>query len=428
MNRLNTTLGSYLPSFFVMEVGFPFPSTIDYTKPIDENWISIFTHEYIHFLQDISTYVGINNAYVYSEHIHGLVSSIYSIPQGQLHIPVNMPNNYGNIDLNRFVNTEGMGTLTEFDEFFLTKVKKKYKKVPFQNKYANRLTQILLKSAKGDKATFGSRAIMESMAYLMEREITRGFMAAPDYPYHAAEMVVEHIFPEFGKDKLRVIALCDACLQFSEPGKIFVQSLEIFKEQNFVPQNANLIIDHFYSCPCEQMGVSTKMMVGFISMSMMVGERLKLYLKGKEFSPFHHVVYNLLGFGMRERINNRYFMLDIVRNGYVLRNPLMNRYIKTTGTPIIKDCNDDYWFVPPKGVNISDYWIDYFPAIEQVYKCLAEGNSICEMIPWCEKSPHAMMYDRCYMEPWKRVQDAYLCPYAMLWKNWNLQGYVPTEA
>ena len=135
MNILNSTLGSYLPSFFVMEVGFPFPSTMGYTQPIDEKWISIFTHEYIHFLQDISTYVGINNAYVYSEHIHGLVSSVYCIPQGRLHIPVNMPNNYSNVDLNRFVNTEGMGTLTVFDEFFLSKVKKKYKKVPFQNKY-----------------------------------------------------------------------------------------------------------------------------------------------------------------------------------------------------------------------------------------------------------------------------------------------------
>ena len=426
MNWLNSTLGSYMPSFFVMEVGFPFPSTMDYTQPIDEKWISIFTHEYIHFLQDISTFVGINNAYVYSEYIHGLVNSIYSNPKGVLYIPVKMPRNYGNVELNRFVNTEGMGTLIEVEEFFLTKMEKKYIKVPFPNPYVDRLTQIVLTSAKGEKVIFGSRAIMESMAYLIEREITRGFVAAPDYPYHAAEMVVDKMFPEFGNDKLRIIALCDACLQFSEPGKIFVQSLEIFKKQNFVPQNANSIIDHFYSCPCEQMGKTTKMMIGFISMSMMVGERLKLYLRGREFKSFHNVVHNLLGFGMRERISNRYFMLDIVRNGYVLDNPLMNRYIKTTGTPIIKDSNEDYWFVPPKGIDVSGYWIDYFPAIEQIYKCLAEGSTICEMIPWCEKSPHATVDDRCYMEPWSHVSDTYLCPYAMLWMHWNLQGYVPT--
>lgn len=65
------------------------------------------------------------------------------------------------------------------------------------------------------------------------------------------------------------------------------------------------------------------MLQGLVSMGMMVGERLKLYLKGSFFKPFHNVVHNLLGFGMKERILNRYFMLDIVRNGYVLDNPLM---------------------------------------------------------------------------------------------------------
>lgn len=61
---------------------------------------------------------------------------------------------------------------------------------------------------------------MESMAYMMERMITHGSVSAPDYPYNAAEMVVDYIYPEFGKDKLNIIALCDACMQFSEPGKI----------------------------------------------------------------------------------------------------------------------------------------------------------------------------------------------------------------
>ena len=58
--------------------------------------------------------------------------------------------------------------------------------------------------------------------YMMERMITHGSVSAPDYPYNAAEMVVDYIYPEFGNDKLNIIALCDACLQFSEPGKIFV--------------------------------------------------------------------------------------------------------------------------------------------------------------------------------------------------------------
>ena len=121
MNKLNTTLGSYLPSFFMMEVDFPFSSK-DLTAPFYEKWISVFTHEYIHFLQDITTFVGLNNAFVYSEHIHGLVNGIYQHPKGNLAVPVSIPCNYANIELNQFVNTEGIGTLKEVDEFFLVKI------------------------------------------------------------------------------------------------------------------------------------------------------------------------------------------------------------------------------------------------------------------------------------------------------------------
>ena len=42
MNKLNTTLGSYLPSFFMMGVSFPFSSE-DVKVPFEEKWISIFT-------------------------------------------------------------------------------------------------------------------------------------------------------------------------------------------------------------------------------------------------------------------------------------------------------------------------------------------------------------------------------------------------
>lgn len=387
MQTLNTTLGSYMPAFFRMEVDFPFPSGYDWNRRLSEKDISVFTHEYIHFLQDISTYVGLNNAYVYSEQIHGYVSYIYSFPKGEFSIPVILPENYGNIDLNKFVNTNCIGDFKEQEEFFLTKIKKRYINVRYDNPYVKYLTQIILIPARGRSVVFGARAIMESMAYLIEMFITRGSTTPPDFPYLSAELVVDKIYPEFGDDMLRVIALCDCCLQFSQPGKIFVQSLEIFKENHFLPDNANEVIDHFYKTPCEQMGQERNLADGLILQGLSVGERLKIYMNHPSFRPFHNVVHKLIGFGLRERLMNRYFMLDIVRNGYVLSNRLMQRYIREVGTPIITDCNLNYWEVPPIGYSQDNYWLEYFPAIEQVYNCLSEGQDICELYTWCEKSP-----------------------------------------
>ena len=120
-------------------------------------------------------------------------------------------------------------------------------------------------------------------------------------------------------------------------------------------------------------------------------------------------------------------MLDIVRNGDVLDNAFMRRFIRTIGTPIIIDSNDDYWNIPPIGKTSNDYWLEYFPAIEELFKCLAEGQTICELYPWCEKSPMTKEDNRCIEEPWSRVNDEALCPYAMLWKHWKLEGYFPKE-
>lgn len=414
-----------MPAFFRMKVDFPFPSDYDWNRRLSERDISVFTHEYIHFLQDISTYVGLNNAYVYSEQTHAFVSHVYTLPKGEFKIPVKLPYNYYNVDINKFVNEQGIGDYNEQNDFFLKRIKIKSINVDYKNDIVNKLKKVYLIPTKGKKVVFGARAIMESMAYLIEKSITRGSTTPPDFPYLSAELVVDNIYPEFGDDKLRIIALCDCCLQFSQPGKIFVQSLEIFKENHFLPNNANEVIDHFYKTPCEQMGQERNLADGLILQGLSVGERLKLYMNHPSFRPFRNVVHKLIGFGLRERLTNRYFMIDIVRNGYVLSNRLMQRYIREVGTPIITDSNLNYWEVAPVGYSQDNYWLEYFPAIEQIYNCLSDGQDICDLFTWCEKSPKTKEDDRCVNEPWTRCNDRELCPYAMLWRHWNLREYIP---
>ena len=58
MNFLNTTLGSYMPAFFRMNLSFPFPGGERAYERINEKHVSVFIHEYIHFIQDITTYIG----------------------------------------------------------------------------------------------------------------------------------------------------------------------------------------------------------------------------------------------------------------------------------------------------------------------------------------------------------------------------------
>ena len=424
MKSLNTTLGSYMPAFFHMDLSFPFPGGERTLERISEKNMSVFLHEYIHFLQDISTHIGYNNLYVYSEYLHGAVNFIYKLPKGKIKLPITFTNNFANIALNKFINEETAGTMEEIDDFFLTKIKIKKIPVPYTNPFVKKLEKIELCSTKGKRVEFGYRAIMESMAYLIERKISRGSTTPPDYPYFSAEMVVNHLYKDFGDDPLKIIALCDMSLQFSDPAKTFIQTLIKFKEMKFNPTRANDIIDYFYN-QCIQMRKSTKFVSDLIKMGFMIGDCLKSYMNGSFFKPFHDLVHTMIGFGIKQRIMNRYFMLDIARNGEFMTNSTLAYCINTVGTPVIKDCNEEYWIIPPIGKEYIFTWLEYFPAIETIYNTLAKKSNICDMLFWCMNSPKEIVDDKCSQEPWSRIKDEVLCPYALLWKHWNLSGYIP---
>ncbi len=428
--KLNKDLGSYLPAFFIMEVSFPFGQRFSSMTnlPVREQDLSIFVHEYIHFLQDISSYAGLNNAYVYSEYIHAAVNLVYDLApnnNNKFNVPLAIPYNYCNIELNKQVNSVGIGSLKQLDIFIPSKISEKSIKVNYSNPFVKYLTTVYIKGCNGIKLQFGNRAIMESMAYLIERMITNGAGVAPDFPYSSAEIVVDLTYPEFGTDKLNIIALCDMSLQFSEPGKIFYHSLIDFKNMHFIPSKPEEIVDYFYNKPCVQMGNSNSLVSGFTEMALMVGSRLKEYLKGKEFKSFYNVIHRLLGFAIDMRINHRYFFINLVRDGYASNNKTLNNTIRTIGSPIIIDSLKDIWLVLPFGVKSKEYNIEIFSAVYELNKLFEKGNDCCEMYDWCQKSPDTIEDDRCIFEPWSRCYDQKLCPYALLWRHWNLGKYTP---
>ena len=422
MNKVNSTLGSYLPFFFHMEVSFPFPSRIHPMERLDERFLSIYIHEYIHFLQDITTYSGLNNGYVYSEYIHGVVTDIYDKKQNEVIVPYRLPDNCHNIHLNKYINKESFGSCTDRETVIINRIVKKRIKIPFANPYLKYHTKILIETIpKGNGSLeFGRLALMESMAYIIEKKITLNSPSAPDFPYNAAKIVSEKIYPEFSYNEENILALCDMCLQFSEPGKVFVSTLEDYKNKRFIPSKAEEIIDNFYSKPCDSILGERSLLNSYLYFSLQVGERLKTYLNDSQFKAFHNVIHKLIGFGMNVRCHDRYYFLNIYRGGYALNNLVLMETNRQIGTPVIIDNNKDYWVVYPLGYNGDNFPIEYFAAIEELFKLFDEGSTACNMYEWCSKSPHTKVDDRCVFSPGSRTTDKYLCPYAVLLKHWKL--------
>ena len=63
----------------------------------------------------------------------------------------------------------------------------------------------------------------------------------------SAQLVTEHVYPEFGGDVLNILALCDVSLQFSNPGNVFFGMLEQMRDRAWLPNKPEDVYDYVYS-------------------------------------------------------------------------------------------------------------------------------------------------------------------------------------
>lgn len=68
-------LGNYETSYFIMNV--PTKADLEIRDMADEDF-AIFFHEYIHFLQDITSFYGYMGIYSHGEYIRRAINDIYN--------------------------------------------------------------------------------------------------------------------------------------------------------------------------------------------------------------------------------------------------------------------------------------------------------------------------------------------------------------
>lgn len=180
--------------------------------------------------------------------------------------------------------------------------------------------------------------------------------------------------------------------------------------------------------------------MALIHMGMMVQDRLKLYLNDSRFIEFHNTIRDFIGFGIECRLRNPHFIIEIVRDGYALYNESLLKIMNRVGSPLIIDSEYNFTHISAagKGANIS---LQYFLAIEELYKCFSKGNTLCEMYDFCEvtknnakeifgadwQNQEPLLDNNCVDSPWLKINDVRLCPYALLWRHWNLRSWKPKE-
>ena len=390
---------------------------------------SVLAHEYIHFLQDITTSYGASSAYAVSEFIKSAAEAIRQSPDGSIKVPYAPKPADDNVYANYYVRSFTYGDYEEFDDIKEILEFRNIKE-DLESKDMDSFPLIEVDVVDGEDnvktINFGGCAVMESLAYMMERYLAPIQTSAPDFPYTIAEKLVEAHYPEFGKEPLNVIALCDTSLLSSAPGHSFVCYLVEFEEDGWLPSTPEdvyrKVLDGGYevrgSRPCmrtyeEEMEEMRK--IAIASIESYFNDSMKKYRKWIEES---------FSRGFALRIEKPFFMLDIARGGEIRHNPFLKFLIEEfIGTPIMTNPRAEATIKSPNVHFDSDFFL--FPTVGQIIKLFDSGDCQCELKSICEIEG-GPVDEKCDTEPWSHeVKMTTLCPYSLLWHNWKFARCKP---
>lgn len=419
-------LGSYIPSFFEMCVNTPSDDlTITNLSPKDR--VTYF-HEYVHFMQDFSTMMGLNNLYVHSEYIHSVVNRIYT--QGSTFtIPVQIEDNSDMVKLNKHISDLVNGDTEPITTFNIRGVTIEHSQIFIKNPFLPVISSSVVETTDGDYFVLGAMAIMESMAYLMEQLCApNDYEKSPEFPYDSAEKVAQFIAPEIACNKLNLLALCDVSLQTSNPGVFFVEMLKGFHTKRWTINEPKDIYDILYK-ELKLRNIQTKEELLFIQCFEekvnQVMDLLKDYIKEiPKVQAYYKWIDNLRSFALDWRINRPYFLLEMASCNDLLKNSQWGELIHKIGSPLICNANENY-FKMPISIGNNEMDVEYFRAIREIEKLFEHGQIECTMKKWCLDSPDSTPNELCATAPWKKNKEERLCPYAFLWKHWNLASREP---
>ena len=427
MARLKSTeLGCYIPSFFEMHINTDCEDLTINKLPLKD--MTVLFHEYIHFLQDFTTYYGLNSIYAYSEYLHSVVNRIYSIKTPEFPIPFVIKDNADNVLLNRQILSFTQGDTEESSVFIITEINED-KDTLLPNAYMTDVANVIL-NINGNVRVFGAIAIMESMAYLMERLCSpTGYQKSPDFPYRAAELVADYYVKDFSKDMQKVLALCDMSLQSSNPGACFVRVMKGIRDGNVKFPTPESIYDYFYGqVSVTAYGTESTLVAHFKMLLSVVQNCMKSYLRDMPIlEEYYSWIDNLVKFSIDWREHDRYFLLKMARQTDLSRNGCWGYAVHKVGSPLMVNNKGSHFKIMQNGASVG-MDVEYFRAIRQIEALFETGKSACEMFEWCNNSPDATPNNLCTTAPWKKCTEKRLCPYGLLWRHWNLKDREPKRA
>ncbi|PJZ75293.1 hypothetical protein [Leptospira neocaledonica] len=425
--KLSVELGFYKSSFFFIGMN----TFRDLEKVFGSNKEYILTHEYIHFLQDISTTFALSNISHTIAVINNFIDEAKESDEKEISVPLVIRN--ANVRINDDMFRVYFGKNLSYN-ISLTNLKiiKYVKKEYIQPDINKKIEYYSIKFNNLDGDIFdyslGAVDILEGMAYIIEDHIHPSEDVNPPLPYSTVQLLVEKIVPNLASNKYIISTICELALQTYNPGTMFVDILEIISNDNLEVKNTQdilSIMDGFsFSGPSYPSGTTWR----------------KIYKESSE-----RALENLKGFygynstsKVRDWIERAFQIVENKKNGKV---NFISEIIKSSkesapvqglmvefGTPIIIN-NRQKGFAIDNG-NVSDQ-LSYMRSAFELYDIMTSKKKFirgCSMRVFCkqlikEKMVNYSVDENCYHRPWERNNNESLCPFEATFAFNELAGY-----
>jgi hypothetical protein len=409
-------LGAYTPSIFLIKIETN--DSIQYVLNSDKQFI--FLHEYIHYLQDISTAYGNSNFANYYNRLKYGVNKIYNTTEESVDLPLSLSDN-----------PKIEGVVESFPYIFGNT----YKLNGIKGDALLKNNIVTIKNVNIPYYYFetpdgiyiiGSRDIKESMAYSIQRGIYGETGNPPFFPYKTVEYLISIIAPNIENTPLFISALCELSLNSSYPANMLINTLRRIADQKIEVKSIDDLCDIFVNDVTyfdhEGNKLDSIVALNNYSFNLAIEYATEIF-NVPEFVKLQHWINISFNNARNYRESDPLF----ITRGLLKKSPItyyLNELLSKIGCPTIMNNK-----LIPETIdhphNTSQ--VVYFTAVKELMEILFEGKKACGLYSGClsEFNDKNILYkpdENCYESPWIKTKQDYLCPLAKLFHMWAISN------
>jgi hypothetical protein len=421
-------------------------SNENFTRPdrhLSDDAAAKYLHEYVHFLQDVSTTAGLVNMVNQVDYLKQFNQDLLAEPSG-IDVPYELKPSHGATWFNYQMRRKWIGG---GKHLMIASLDATEEVIELVDGHPVRRVKLSVTDQNDNNLDyfFGTYCISESMAYEIETAMYPGVLPkAPDMPYTSVRLVAEFLLPKVIWSSELIIALCDASMMFPDAGHVLYTTLLNMKTEGFIPTNEDAIYDYVNL----KLSDFTDPNTGLIGLdeifhfySHICNVQLADYFGSNVFKHNFIWVTKILSMSSSMRTIRGGIFQQLLDVRDVRSDDFARKFYLRFGSPLITNNQNEVFFVPnlnPKNHEIEPVYFWVFQQILELVskdwdKILSERSTLCALFDFCNKDKEeSEKYTdhRCRVAPWERANDPdpQLCYFGAVWKAWGHQGKELIEA